>query len=84
MMCQSKARRQVRNAAGDLDLCPEVEAVDEIPASDHPTGKWAVEIWLNTRGVTDVVNGVFSEYGLWTWTAQPQGEFWQAVAVVGK
>ena len=79
--CAARARKRARKAGDKLTRHHRVEAVDVLAPDTDPTDRWTVELVLCAEGVPHDVLDLLGSYQLTLRTAQPQGPYWQAVAV---
>lgn len=79
--CIARARKRARKAADKLELHHRVEAVDVLAPEADPTNKWTIELVLCAEGVPHDVLDLLGSYQLTLRESQPQGPYWQAVAV---
>ena len=82
MNCTVEQRNQARRVIHQLGDRPDVIGTDLISPALDPSGRWAIEIAVDTEGLPPTIVEMFADAELTILDVGPRQSWWHCTAVV--
>ena len=82
MSCTIEERNRARGVIQELGKRSDVIGTDLIAPARDPSGRWTIEIALDTDGLPAAVVMILGEAEMTIWDVGPRQSWWHCTAVV--